>query len=149
VAETVTAHLTIENLGWVMAHQKIDESNIRRVPVLLAREERPAAKVNAAASEIERLAALYGVARPAPARKTKALRMSEAGTSSAMGYLDGQLEMLRRMQDDLKGVTYRENFRYIAYRSLHVMGKRLPGDFGTTRLLKRSEIPEALARRGR
>jgi len=150
LAETVTAHLTIENLGWIMAHQKIDESNVRRIPVLLAREERAPVKVDATSAEIERLASLYGVARAAAPRKTKAApRAGEAGLSSAMGYLDGQLEMLRRMQDDLKGVTYRENFRYVAFRALHVMGKRMPGDFGTTRLLKRSEIPEALARRGR
>jgi hypothetical protein len=57
--------------------------------------------------------------------------------------------MLRRMQEDLKGVTFRENFLYVAYRALHVMGARLPGDFGATRLLKRSEITQALARRGR
>ena len=110
---------------------------------------RSSVKVDTAAAEIERLASLYGVARAAPARKAKTPRASDAGASSPIGYLDGQLEMLRRMQDDLKGVTYRENFRYIAFRALHVMGKRGPGDFGTTRLLKRSEIPEALARRGR
>jgi MinD-like ATPase involved in chromosome partitioning or flagellar assembly len=146
LAENVTAHLAIENLGWVMAHAKIDEANIRRVPILLAQEERAAPKVNAAMAEVERLASLYKPARPAPGRKAKAAVVPAA---SAVPYLDGQLEMLRRMQEDLKGVTYRENFLYVAYRALHVMGARLPGDFGATRLLKRSEVPQALARRGR
>jgi len=146
LAENVTAHLAIENLGWVMAHQKIDEANIRRVPVMLAKEERTTPKVNAAMAEVERLTSLYTPARPAPARKAKT---TVASAASAVPYLDGQLEMLRRMQEDLKGVTFRENFLYVAYRALHVMGARLPGDFGATRLLKRSEIPHALARRGR
>jgi MinD-like ATPase involved in chromosome partitioning or flagellar assembly len=146
LAENVTAHLAIENLGWVMAHAKIDEANIRRVPILLAQEERAAPKVNAAMAEVERLASLYKPARPAPGRKAKA---AVAPAASAVPYLDGQLAMLRRMQEDLKGVTYRENFLYVAYRALHVMGARLPGDFGATRLLKRSEVPQALARRGR
>ena len=146
LAENVTAHLAVENLGWVMAHQKIDEANIRRVPVMLAKEERTTPKVNAAMAEVERLASLYKPARPAPARKAKT---TVASAASAVPYLDGQLEMLRRMQEDLKGVTFRENFLYVAYRVLHVMGARLPGDFGATRLLKRSEIPQALARRGR
>jgi|WetSurMetagenome_2_1015567.scaffolds.fasta_scaffold45665_3 MinD-like ATPase involved in chromosome partitioning or flagellar assembly len=147
LADNVTAHLAIENLGWVMAHAKIDEANIRRVPVLLAKEERAAPKANAALAEVERLASLYKPARPAaPVRKAQ---IPSAATASAVPYLDGQLEMLRRMQDDLKGVNFRENFLYVAYRALHVMGARLPGDFGATRLLKRSEIPQALVRRGR
>jgi MinD-like ATPase involved in chromosome partitioning or flagellar assembly len=148
LADNVTAHLTIENLGWVLSHAKIDESNIRRVPVLLAKEEQPKTKVvDAATAQIERLAARYRPARAVPARKVKPSATGSA--HAAAPYLDGQLEMLRRMQDDLKGVTYRENFLYVAYRALHVMNSRLPGDFGATRLLKRSEIPGALARRGR
>lgn len=148
LADNVTAHLTIENLGWVLSHAKIDQSNIRRIPVLLAKEEQPKARaVDAATAQIERLAARYKPARGVPARKAKP---GAAGSPDAAApYLDGQLEMLRRMQDDLKGVTYRENFLYVAYRALHVMNARLPGDFGATRLLKRSEIPRALARRGR
>jgi MinD-like ATPase involved in chromosome partitioning or flagellar assembly len=147
LADNVTAHLTIENLGWVLTHAKIDESNIRRVPVLLAKGEQPKAKVvDAATAQIERLAARYSPARPVPARKAKP---AAGSMHAAAPYLDGQLEMLRRMQDDLKGVTYRENFLYVAYRALHVINSRLPGDFGATRLLKRSEIPGALARRGR
>ncbi len=153
LAENVTAHLSLENLGWVMAHPKIEESSIRRIPALLYREERAPAKVDAAAAEIEKLASQYLSARPAPARKTKpappALSNAPVQPASAVGYLDGQLEMLRRMQDDLKGVTYRENFHYVAFRALHVMHSRLPGDFGTTRLLKRGEMSQALTRRGR
>jgi MinD-like ATPase involved in chromosome partitioning or flagellar assembly len=147
LADNVTAHLSVENLGWVLSHPKIDESNVRRIPVLLAKEEAPKTKVDAATATIERLAARYKPARPGPVRKAKPAAALD--TQAAAPYLDGQLEMLRRMQDDLKGVTYRENFLYVAYRALHVMNSRLPGDFGATRLLKRSEIPQALTRRGR
>jgi MinD-like ATPase involved in chromosome partitioning or flagellar assembly len=147
LAENVTAHLSIENLGWVMAHPKIDESNIRRVPALLAKEERPREKVNAAQAEVERLASLYLGTRTKPVRKAKPSVLPPE--QAAAPYLEGQLEMLRRMQDDLKGVTFRENFQYVTYRALHIIGSRLPGDFGAQRLLKRSEIAHALTRRGR
>ncbi|MBN2369431.1 MAG: AAA family ATPase [Vicinamibacteria bacterium] len=147
LAENVTAHLAIEHLGWVVSHAKIDESNVRRVPVLIAKEDRAPARADSAMNELSRLAARYGKPRPAPARKPKAARAD--GAHVAAPYLDGQLDMLRRMQDDLGGVTYRENFLYIAYRVLHMIDSRRPGDFGDTRLYKRSEIAQALARRGR
>jgi hypothetical protein len=147
VASNVTAHLAIEHLGWVVSHAKIDESNVRRVPVLVAKEERAPARANTAMEELSQLAAQYGKARPAPSRKPQAAQSDVAHVAAP--YLDGQLDMLRRMQDDLAGVTYRENFLYIAYRVLHMIDSRRPGDFGDTRLYKRSEIAQALTRRGR
>jgi MinD-like ATPase involved in chromosome partitioning or flagellar assembly len=147
VASNVTAHLTIENLGWVVTHPKIDESNIRRVPVLLARETTAPARPSSAMEELSRLAAQYKKPRPTAARKRRAV--DSDGLLEAAQYLDGQLDMLRRMQDDLKGASYRENFHYIAYRVMHMIDSRRPGDFGDTRLYRRAEIAQALARRGR
>jgi MinD-like ATPase involved in chromosome partitioning or flagellar assembly len=147
LANNVTAHLTMENLGWVVYHAKIDESNIRRMPVLLAKETRAPGKPSSASEQLSQLAAQYRTPRQAPVRKMKTIESS--GSYDAVQYLDGQLDMLRRMQDDLKGVTYRENFFYLAYRVLHMIDSRRPGDFGDTRLYKRSEIAQALTRRGR
>jgi hypothetical protein len=53
------------------------------------------------------------------------------------------------MFGDMKGASYRENFRYLAYRSLHVMESRRASDFGDTRIFKQSEMQQALSRRGR
>jgi len=53
------------------------------------------------------------------------------------------------MYADLKGATYRDNFSYIAARSLHVMAGRRTSDFGDTRLFKPAELQRALHERGR
>ena len=55
-------------------------------------------------------------------------------------YLEGQLDTLRRMSADLRGQSYRDNFDYIVYRSLHVAKSRGPADFGDTRIYKESEV---------
>ena len=62
-------------------------------------------------------------------------------------YLETQLDTMRKMYDDMKGASYRENFKYLAYRSLHIMSSRRASDFGDTRLFKQSEMAQALARR--
>ncbi len=67
----------------------------------------------------------------------------------ASQYLDVQLDTLRRMYDDMKGASYRENFTYLTARSLHVMSSRRTSDFGDTRLFKTSELQQALHERGR
>jgi hypothetical protein len=148
LAENVSAHLTILNLGWVISHDDINRANQRRVPVLLAEKAAPAApRPDAVASEIARLSSLYlGAKTPArgasskpaaPARVTKA-------TVDPSRYLEVQLDTLRRMGDDLKTASYRDNFEYIAYRSLHLMRSRAPRDFGDTRIYKESEIRSML-----
>ncbi len=146
LAENVSAHLALENLGWVAANPKIDESNIKRLPVLLSRDAEQPSRSESALAEVAALAAHYGGAKPAPRKPKQAAGRHDL---SAVHYLDGQLDTLRRMQDDLRGTTYRENFQYLAFRAQHVMNTRSPGDFGTTRLLKQSEIPGALVRRKR
>jgi MinD-like ATPase involved in chromosome partitioning or flagellar assembly len=148
LAENVSAHLAIENVGWVLAHEKIAESNIKRVPALLTREDRPVvAKKDAVSDELARLASLYRAPKTSMPRKGKAAQ--KPPVPSAVHYLDGQLDVLRRMHEDLKGIGYRENFHYLAYRVLHLIGAGRPSDFGDTRLFKQVELQRALMRRGR
>jgi MinD-like ATPase involved in chromosome partitioning or flagellar assembly len=142
LAENVSAHLTILNLGWVIAHDDINRANQRRVPALLAHESVPAAhKRDAVAGEISRLAALYlGVKAPSAPKPAAVPRADSKTSVDPSRYLDVQLDTLRRMGDDLKGSSYRDNFQYIAYRSLHLMESRAPRDFGDTRIYKEAEI---------
>lgn len=148
VVENVGAHMTIMNLGWIIEHEKINEANIRRIPILLKSEPKPKhAPSDAALAEIERLAALHLPAKPVRPERHKPAW--EATPPNPSGYLSAQLETLKRMYDDMKGASYRENFKYITARSLHVLTSRRTSDFGDTRLFKASELQEAIQARGR
>jgi MinD-like ATPase involved in chromosome partitioning or flagellar assembly len=145
LAENVSGGLTILNLGWIIAHQDINKANMKRIPIMLQPEEKPAAapKKDAAALELARIAAQYlgvkpGVPRPAP----------NPFRPDPNIYLDSQLEILKNMYDDMKGTGYRENFKYLSYRSLHIMSSRRASDFGDVRIFKQSEMQQALSRRG-
>lgn len=149
IAENVSAHLTILNLGWIVGHDDIHQANIRRLPILLAPKARPAAQAapkDVVSAELERLAAQYlGTRRPAPRR----LRAPPAAAPDASRYLDVQLDTLRRMYDDMKGAGYRQNFRYVAYRSLHVMQSRGAHGLGGPRIYKRGDLEALLAEKVR
>jgi hypothetical protein len=133
----VSGRLSIMNLGWIVAHEDINRANSRRLPVLLGK---PAAR-NDPSSELARLARRY-----LGARSTTAKVMARPDPTQ---YLNIQLETLRRMSDDLGKAGYRENFKYVVYRALHLMATLRVSDFGDTYLFKPSEMPAALARRKR
>jgi MinD-like ATPase involved in chromosome partitioning or flagellar assembly len=146
LAENVSGSLTILNLGWIVAHQDINKANNKRVPVLLQPEEKaaaPAKKENPAA-ELAKIAAQYTGVKPGSPRPAPNPFQPDPNI-----YLDSQLSMLKKMFGDMKGSSYRENFRYLAYRSLHIMESRRASDFGDTRIFKQSEMQQALSRRGR
>lgn len=135
--QKVSERLSILNLGWVIAHEDINQANARRVPVLLRKD-----KVrHSPEAELQRLARRHLGTRTAAA---KALLRPDPDQ-----YLSVQLETLKRMSDDLDGTGYRENLKYIVYRSLHLMTSLRVGDFGDSRLFKPSEMRQALSRRQR
>ena len=155
LAENVSAQMTILNLGWVVENERINEANMKKVPALLL-PEAPAtrsAPAPAPLQALEKLAALH-LGRPprpaSPAEKPKsaapALRPAAPGPAR---YLDLQLDTLRHMYEDLKGAGYRDNFRYVTARSLHLMTGRRPSDFGDSRLFKSSELQMAIQARAR
>jgi MinD-like ATPase involved in chromosome partitioning or flagellar assembly len=135
--EKVSGRLSIMNLGWIVAHEDINRANIRRVPALLGKDSAR----QSPAAELERLARRHLGAR---ALASRALSRPDPDQ-----YLEVQLETLSRMSDDLKSSSYRENFKYIVYRSLHLMASMRVGDFGDSRLFKPSEMQHALSRRQR
>jgi len=53
------------------------------------------------------------------------------------------------MYDGLKGKGCRDNFKYVAYRSLHIMSSHRVSDSGDTRMFKRSELQDAFRSRRR
>jgi len=146
LAENVSGHMSVLNLGWIIDNEGIHASNIRRIPVLLEPETAPsgASPASGPMAELDRLASAH-----LPRRPQRKLKAGRALATSSSPYLDAQLDTLRLMYDDLKGTGYRENFRYITSRSLYVMKSARTSDFGDTRIFKSSELPRALHLRGR
>jgi len=99
--------------------------------------------------ELSRLATQYLGLKPPGPRKAGPPREMAVPRPAAdpSRYLDTQLEILKRMYDDMKDAGYRQNFRYITYRSLHVMSSRGARDFGDSRIFKQSDILAMLARK--
>jgi MinD-like ATPase involved in chromosome partitioning or flagellar assembly len=148
LAENVSAHMTILNLGWVPESAKINESSMKRIPALLGQETKSRTPApGAALSELQRLAALHLSRRTPRPEKPKLLPPGAKAVTTP--YLEAQLEGLKRMYDDTKGADFRENFAYLTARSLHVLKARRSSDFGDTRLFKTWELQDALRTRGR
>jgi MinD-like ATPase involved in chromosome partitioning or flagellar assembly len=147
LAENVSTHLTIFNLGWVVEDERINTSNIERIPALLQPVSSRAKPVpDRLHAELGTLSARYLPA--ARAARTPA-RTGRPVAPDPRRYLDVQLDTLRRMFEDMKSAGYRENFAYITSRSLHLMTGQRTSDFGDTRIFKPSELQQALQQRGR
>jgi MinD-like ATPase involved in chromosome partitioning or flagellar assembly len=144
IVENVGSRVTIFNLGWIVDHERIHASNIRKVPVLLQRGLHSVASHGKHFEELERIAIEHLPQKP---HRTAVPVARKAPDPTR--YLDVQLDTLRQMFDDLKGAGYKENFRYITARSLHAMKSRRTSDFGDVRLFRRDELPTALKLRGR
>ncbi|HET8644999.1 MAG TPA: AAA family ATPase, partial [Vicinamibacteria bacterium] len=112
LADNVSAHMTVMNLGWVVESERINASNIRRVPAMLQPAPAPAAAPapDRVQAELARLAAQHLPTRPRSDRVRTPL--AAAVPPSPSRYLDVQLDTLRRMYADMKGAGYRDNFTY-------------------------------------
>jgi len=148
--EHVSGQLTIFNLGWVVAHEDIARASQQRVPALLYRANKPATAATAAKSarlELEKLATHYlgtrytGLRASAPAAGAPSPKAAKKPPASH--YLEGQLDTMQRMYEGLHSASYRDNFRYIAHRSLHILSSRRIADFGATRIYKDDELRQA------
>jgi hypothetical protein len=135
--ENVSSHLTMVNLGWIVAHPDIHKANVRRVPILLGKE---AADDNTATRKLSSLAAQFLEPK---ARASLRSRVDPAR------YLEHELAIMTRLQEDLAGKSYEDNFRYVVARTLHIMSSRRLGDLGDNQVFKRFEFEKVLAQRGR
>ncbi len=153
----VSAHLTLFNLGWIVAHEDFAKAAQARLPALLYRDARApksatATGARAPSDALDKLASEFLGTR-APARRSA---RAASAFASALGtpkpastapkasrYLDGQLDTLVRMYDGLKGAGYPDNFRYLVSRSLHILSSRRIQDFGDARIYKPDDMTEA------
>jgi MinD-like ATPase involved in chromosome partitioning or flagellar assembly len=136
LVENVSGQLNIVNLGWVVDHEDIRRANRRRVPILLGKD----VAQSQSGDKLAMLAAEYLAPKP---------RASVRQRTDPARFLEAELEVLTRMQEDLKGASYEDNFRYIVARSLHVMSSKRLSDLGDNQIFKRFEFERVLAQRGR
>ncbi len=144
LAQTVSGRLNLTQLGWVVEDAKIHEANCTGFPVLL---DRPAAKAQPAAppvdralAELESLQSTYLGLKRAPTRRAGA----SPGSRRAHGtddLLASQLDTLRAMYSDRRKDSVRENFAYIVYRALSLMGPHMAAtEFGETAIATPDQI---------
>jgi MinD-like ATPase involved in chromosome partitioning or flagellar assembly len=138
LARHVSSRLNVTHLGWVVDDPRIHRSNREGFPAVLDRRrpaEAPKAReVDPVMAELDRLqSAALGLrrkGRPAGERP-KAVEPPRAPAD----LLDGQLQTLKAMYADRTKDTIRENFSYVVYRAMNLMG---PGyganELGTTHL---------------
>ncbi len=139
---SLSAHLKLTNLGWVIKDDAIHEANCGRTPILLQPQEEkkapaPLDPVLKELAEIE--SSIFGLPEPKDVTPRKAI-VDEILNISQRSPLERQLEILNAMYRAEGSMQVRNNFAYITHRVLHVV-KSLPADsFGQGRLLTPLEI---------
>jgi hypothetical protein len=138
LTQNVSARLNLTHLGWIVADDRIHRANCAGFPAVLERRrpaEAPKPVVDPVMAELDRLqSAALGLRRPV--RPVVERRQPQLQASSPPAdVLDGQRQTLKAMYSDRTKDTVRENFSYLAYRAMSLMG---PGyganELGTTLL---------------
>lgn len=141
LAATVSSRLNLTQLGWVVQDEQVHECNRSGSPVLLDRPAKaaaakPASSAERVQAELEALESSYlGLKRVVPARRATRTSISApiAAAPPATDVLSGQLDSLRAMFNDRRKDTPKDNFLYIVYRALNLMGPHMAStEFGET-----------------
>lgn len=143
----VSARLRITNLGWIVEHPDVHESNRRRRPLLLrasAESDAPVEKPKSRAQlEFDRLQAVFGGFRQAPVAAKPAVheRAPDPGPQLA-----AQLDALRTLFKAEARRDPKDNVNYIASRVLYYADNALPGELGDERCFTPAEALAAFSR---
>lgn len=158
LAENVSARLNLTQLGWVVYDPKLHEASCAGVPPLLdvarrAPEEPPPPPPDRVMNQLAQLESSFLGIKRAP-RRVKPKPPPGAPPSSAWetfgsgDVLEGQLASLRSMYHDRQKDNVRDNFAYVAYRALNLMGPHMgEGEFGMKALLEPERMREWYLRR--
>ena len=143
LAQTVSSRLNLTQLGWIVEDEKIHRANCAGVPILLERAAatgQPAGPtVDRVRAELESLQSAYLGLRRAPARRADVPGTRRTRTTDDL--LSGQLDTLRAMYSDRRKDSVRENFGYLVYRALGLMGPHMaPTEFGQTAIATPEQI---------
>lgn len=151
LAQNVSSRVNLTQLGWVVEDGRVQEANRNGYPILLDRRDRPPAAslaVDRVAAELRALESSFlGLRRPsrpplpAPASAPPAPPAKD-------DLLGGQLESLRRMYTDRRRDTVRENFNYMVFRALNMMGDHAATtEFGATAIATPEQMQRWFLRR--
>lgn len=148
LTQSLSAHLGIVNLGWIVHDPEIHRANCARRPILLetSSEKTPSAppedSVLAQLEAIECLA-LGQPASPRPAASPELRDEIRELTEAAP--LEHQLRILNAMYRVTGALQVRNNFAYIAHRVLHLIRDLPSGTFGQPRVLNPRALMDAMA----
>jgi flagellar biosynthesis protein FlhG len=136
----VSANLHLTHLGWVVEDPRIHKANCEGFPAVLDRrrssEPGKQREVDPIMAELGRLeSSVLGLRRRERPPVTQRRRVEAVRPPEPVDLLDGQLQTLKAMFSDRTKDTVRDNFSYVAYRSLSLMGAGYgANEFGTTHL---------------
>jgi MinD-like ATPase involved in chromosome partitioning or flagellar assembly len=154
LAEQVTPHLSLTQLGWIVQDPDLHRANCSGRPYLLGPEGRPAAKAAPVArssrdifAELDSLrSSVLGIDKKSSPRATASRATTAAAGVDAL--LGEQLDSLRTMFSDRRKDSVRENFTYCVFRALNLMQPpRLPTELGMTQLAPPEQLVKWLLRR--
>ncbi len=148
LGENVSARLKLTQMGWIVYDQRVHEANSTGFPIVLDRagpKRRLSPPVDPVLAELESLESTFLETRPRRQRSQKPAPGRGGAlfdnTLETEDLLAGQLRALGTMYTGRHQGTVRENFEYLAYRALNLMGDHMrPSDFGQTALAS----PQAL-----
>lgn len=137
LANNVSSHLNLTQLGWVVEDERIHRANCEGLPVVIERprheQPKPRVAVDPVMAELQRLeSAALGLRRR---ERPRAERKRTHEVRQTTDLLDGQLQTLKAMYSDRTKDTVRENFAYVTYRALNLMSAGYGNnEFGATQL---------------
>jgi MinD-like ATPase involved in chromosome partitioning or flagellar assembly len=136
----VSSQLAIHNLGWIVNSEEVHLGNCRRHPVVLQGRTGQPKEV---ASLLTDLDMLVGKSPSPPPPRPGHLPDYLMSIDPTRVLLD-QLDVLDAMYREPAALQVRNNFAYIARRTLHLLGSLPPEHLGQRRLLGRLEWFQAL-----
>lgn len=139
LAENVSSRLTLTQLGWVQYDPRLHEANSVGRPIFLDPPKRPevahkrsgigaGTELDPIMAELDALESSMLGLRRKPAAPPRPVRPLSTGLPPALDPNDpdsliaGQLSTLKAMYSDRRQDGARENFAYLAYRAMNLMG---------------------------
>lgn len=143
LTQNVSSRCGVTNLGWITRSDAIHRANCNRVPALLLRDEKKAARP--APLDIR---AMVGLEPPRKRGASPAARPTAAGAAAAPQDLDDplsrQLATLKSMFEQKKDDDYYANFDYVTQRTLFTMKNRRASELGDVRVYTPQEMLSSL-----
>ncbi len=150
LSEHVSGRLKLSQLGWIAYDEKVQQANASGFPLVLDREQKPPPPppVDRVAAELAAIEqAFLSPRKPAATPRPRGREGPPGATRPPLDpqvvedVLDGQLRALRALYDTGREETVRENFNYLVYRVMSLLGPdRSPAELGQTVLASPEQL---------